>query len=265
MLEKCLDPELLYLTAQTMFRSIPDSAGPHQYNVSPEIYDLGLLIRRRLFYIGLMMGHVQSALCLWWSFSYDTAAGKAEKEMIFRCLNMSREEILPARIQTLTDAVNADVVGNISLARKKFEALEAKDFGEYELLWKKRGEYYYATDEEHALAWIWGGRDLFPAPVVVATLEQFLHYTKNEAMKVRVSLYLSCYLPNYTFRSIAEQYEKLGDRLMAREYHELGGSTGDKESQAWMVNFVEDEMRKPWLRTPALAQQLESWKKLLEK
>src|SRR5579871_2977376 len=246
-----------------MFRSIPDSAGPRQQTTDPGVYELGLLLRRRLFYIGLLSGHTQSALCLWWSFSYSTPAGKAEKEMILRCLE-SVTHVSP-KVNTLVEAVKADAADDIKRARKHLDTLEINDFPEYDLLWKRRAEFLYAVDQEKALAWIWAGRDLFPAPVIVAILEQFKSFTKDEYMKLRISLYLSCYSSNYTFNLIAKQYETLGNKLMAREYYELGGATGDKASQAWMVQYIQDEMRNSWLKRRTHVRQLESWKSMLAK
>jgi len=256
-----ITPGLVYLTAQTMFRSIPDTKSLH--NVSPEIYELGLLLRRRLFYLGLYAGHLESALCLWRSFSYETAAGKSEKEMILRCLKLPpKEKPSSARLILLT-AVRIDADDDVVRASKEFDFFLVRDFAEYDLLWRRRAEILHSVSEERAFNWIWAGREYFAAPVIVAALKQLLDFTKDERMKLRIYQYLSCFSTEYSFNFLATQYEKLGDKLMAREYHELAGATGNKESRAWLVEYLEDELKNAWFKNPETVKHLESWKKML--
>jgi hypothetical protein len=260
--EKCFDPELIYLTAQTMFRSTPDLRGMRDI-VVPEIYEMGLMIRRRLFYAGLLGGHIPSALCLWWSFSYDTPAGQVEKEMILRCLDDTNVVSLGPNIVALVKAVKADALNDVNGARASFDGLDKMDLGEFDLIWKKKVEYLFAVDEDRALASIIHGRRWFAAPVIVQLLEELRGYTKNEQMKLRIAIHLLSYSPKYTYKSIAQDYEKAGDELMAREYHELAGATGDKESQGWMVKYLERLAKGSWVRKDFHEKQLELWKKMV--
>jgi hypothetical protein len=260
--EKCFDPELLYLTAQTMFRSPPDNRWMRE-KVVPEMYEIGLMIRRRLFYAGLLGGHVPSALCLWWSFSYDTTAGQVEKEMILRCLDDSDVTSLGPIIITLVKAVKADAVNDVKEARKCFDETEKMDLGEFDLLWKKSLEYLFAVNEDMALVRIIQGRRWFPAPVIVQLLEELRGYTQSEQMKLRIAIQLLAYSPKYTYKDIALTYEKAGDELMAREYHEIAGATGDKESQEWMVGYLERLVNGSRTRKEFHKKQLEMWKKMV--
>ena len=185
--------------------------------------------------------------------------------MILRALDSAKAKTISPKMLALVEAVIADGTGDTSQARKQFDTLDITDFAEYDLLWKKRGEYFFAIDQEKALAWIWAGRELFSAPVIVAMLEEFLNYTQDQHMKIRISIYLLCYSPNYTYKTIAKLYENVGDKMMAREYHELSGALGDKESQTWMLEYLQSVIRSSWGKRPDLSKQLESWKMMLSK
>jgi hypothetical protein len=231
--------------------------------VVPEMYEIGLMIRRRLFYAGLLGGHVPSALCLWWSFSYDTPAGQVEKEMILRCLEDSDVTSLGPIIITLVKAVRADAINDVKEARKCFDETEKMDLGEFDLLWKKSMEYLFAVNEDMALVRIIQGRRWFAAPVIVQLLEELRGYTTSEQMKLRIAIQLLAYSPKYTYKDIALTYEKAGDELMAREYHEIAGATGDKESQEWMVGYLERLVNESRTRKEFHKKQLEMWKKMV--
>src|SRR5271170_1314758 len=106
-----------------MFRGIPAIATHFQRlkPPRPEIFDLAHVIRRRLFYTGLLAGHVPSALCLWWSISYDTPTGQSEKDMILRCLADDVELMsIGVKFLQLAHAVKADAVGDVKAAREWF-------------------------------------------------------------------------------------------------------------------------------------------------
>jgi hypothetical protein len=261
MVEKCFDPALIYLTAQTMFRPIPD-AEIRNPSIIPDIYEKGLILRRRLFYAGSLAGHIPSALSLWWSISYDTPAGLAEKIMILGCLNEQKVSALGPKFVNISNAVTADAVDDVSRARKYFGLIDEADVSEFELLWKKRVEYMFAVNEEKALATILYGRRWFSAPVIVHSLEQLREYTNNEKTKLRIAIQLISYLPEYTHARIAKEYEHMGQELMAREYHEIAGATGNKESQAWIMNYLEKMAKQTWnpRRRALYNKQRESWK-----
>jgi hypothetical protein len=263
--EKSFDPELIYLAAQTMFRSVPDEA-PRDLSITPDMYEKGLMLRRRLFYAGLLAGHIPSALALWWSFPYDTPAGQVEKNTIVACLDDKKILPLGPRFVNLAKAVKADAIDDVSSARKHFGLLQEKDLAEFDLLWKKRVEYLFAVNEEKALATIVHGRRWFSAPVIVHSLEQLLQYTNNDKTKLRISIQLISYLRKYTHASVAKEYERLGDESMAREYHEIAGAMGNKESQEWMVNYLEQMTRGTWnpRRRLLYNKQLASWKRMLD-
>jgi hypothetical protein len=260
--EKCYDPELLYLTAQTMFRTPPDTRGMRE-NAPPEIYEMNLMIRRRLFYAGLLGGHIPSAICLWWSFSYDTAAGRVEKEMILRCLDNTNVASLGLKFIALVKAVKADALDDVKEARKNFDELENMNLGEFDLIWKKKMEYLFAVDGERALSSIIHGRKWFAAPMIVQLLEELREFTKDEQLKLRIAIYLLAYSSKYTYKDIAQDYERMGDKLMAGEYYELAGATGDKESQRWMVDYLEMLAKGSWLRKEFHEKRLELWKKMV--
>jgi len=229
----------MYLTAQTMFRSLPASLPKQQLFAEGVVYTM-LLLRRRLFYVGLLTGHIPSALCLWWSFSYTTPAGQTEKNMILRCLDDDKMSSLDSKLVTLVGAVKADAQGDVSAARGQFNLIDLKDLSEFDLLWKKSVEYLFAGQEEKAFAMIRFGSVHFSMPVIVHTLEQLMDYTRNEDLKIRIAASLNSYLPSkYTLRSIAMRYENNGEQLLAREYHEIAAASGDRESQEWMVKCLE--------------------------
>jgi hypothetical protein len=259
---KCFDPDLLYLTAQTMFRSLPDTRAMREKVVS-EVYEMNLMIRRRLFYAGLLGGHIPSALCLWWSFSYDTDAGKVEKEMILRCLEDNNVFSLVPKLRALVKAVKADALGDVKEARNSFDELDNLDLGEFDLIWKKKMEYLFAVDEERVLSSILQGRRWFAAPMIVQLLEELREFTKDEQMKLRIAIHLLAYSSKYTFKDIAQEYERRGDKMMASEYYEIAGATGDKESQGWMVDHLERLAKGSWLRKEFHEKRLELWKKLV--
>jgi hypothetical protein len=50
---------------------------------------------------------------------------------------------------------------------------------------------------------------------------------------------------------------------MAREYHEIAGATGDKESQEWMVGYLERLVNGSRTRKEFHKKQLEMWKKMV--
>lgn len=186
-----------------------------------------------------------------------------EKEMILKCLDDTRVALLGPTIVALARAVKADAVDDVRRARKAYEALDRMDLGEYDLLWKKKMEYLFAVDEDKALAGILHGRRWFPAPVIVFLLEALRAYTKDEERRLRYTIHLLEYSSNYSYKVIARQYEDTGDESMAREYHELAGATGDKESQEWMIGYLERLAKQSWLREEFHRKQLESWKKMI--
>ena len=244
-----------------MFHSRPDAPKPRM-DARPEIYEMLLHIRRRLFYVGLLTGHIQSALCLWWSFSYDMPAGRVEKEMILRCLDDERSAALSPLEQILVQAVKADAKGNAKEARANFERVGISAVAEYELLWKRRNEYLFAVDEEKALFHIWIGLAAFPAPIVIHSLKQLLAYTKDERLKIRIEIYLMTLNRNRSVKTIAQSYERIGDIMMAREYYEAAAATGDKEGLAWMREYLGKMAKESWFRRRMYYKQLEVWKKL---
>jgi hypothetical protein len=237
LLEKCFDLDFLYLTAQTMFRNLPASTQSGEYLVSANVFEWGLQLRRRLFYVGLLGGHIPSALCLWWSFSYNILPGQIEKDMILRCLDDARVNSLETKFNILAKVVKADAEGDVFTASNLFAKLDKKDLAGFDLLWKKRVEYLFAMDEEAAFAMIRVGSAWFSTPMIVHALEQFLDYTKNEDMKIRIAITLNSYSPKYTFNTIAQRYEQKGDIMMAREYHEIAAASGDEQSQVWMIDY----------------------------
>jgi hypothetical protein len=263
--EKCFDPDMLYRTAQTMFRSRPDLATLREREkVTSEVFMMNVKLQRRLFYAGLLAGHIPSALCLWWSLSYNLPEGKAEREMILRCLDDDKAVILGKKINTLVKAVKADAAGDIVGARTNFDALDELNIGEFETLWKLRVEYLFAVNEEKALSIIIAGRRWFPATDILQMLTKFSEYTKNERMKTRLKVYRLSYFPtNEAFRDVAKTYDVMGEKMMAREYYEIAGLAGDKDSQKWMVEFLENMERTAWMRNSGYGKSIDTWRGML--
>jgi hypothetical protein len=261
------DPDMLYLTAQTMFRSRPDSATLRERDKVPTaIFNMGVILQRRLFYAGLFAGHIPSALCLWWSLRYDLPEGKFERDMILRCLDEDKALLLGKKISTLVKALKADAAGDISAARGHFDALDDLNIMEFQSVWKLRVEYLFAINEEKALANIISGQRWLPATDVVQMLSKLSEYTKDEGMRTRLGIYRLSYFPTQEeFRKVAERYDGLGQKMMAREYYEIAGMAGDRESQEWMVQYLLTMGRKTWLKRPAYAKALETWKGMLTK
>jgi hypothetical protein len=186
--------------------------------------------------------------------------------MILRCLDEDKAFLLGKKISTLVKAVKADAAGNISSARAHFDALDEINIMEFSSIWKLRVEYLFAIDEEKALANIISGQRWLPATDVVQMLSKFSDYTKNEGMRTRLGIYRLAYFPTQEeFRKVAERYDSLGHKKLAREYYEIAGMAGDKESQEWMVRFLLSMERKAWFRRPAYAKALETWKGMLAK
>src|SRR5579871_3663353 len=136
---------MTYLTAQSMFRPLPDSATRGQPAIRPDINEMQLRIRRRLFYVGLLGAHIQSALALWWSFNYDSPAGIVEKEMILRCLTEDRLQAMGQDTSTIANAVKADAAGNLNQARTYFAMLRKRVPKDFDLIWKRYCEYMIAV------------------------------------------------------------------------------------------------------------------------
>ena len=99
--------------------------------------------------------------------------------------------------------------------------------------------------------------------MIVQLLQELREHTKNEQLKLRIAIHLLNYSSQYTYNFIAKEYEKSGDELMAREYHELAGATGDKKSQAWMINYLERLAKQSWTRRAVHEKHLELWKKMV--
>lgn len=263
-LEKCFDPDLLYRTAQTMFRPLPASVPPREQIVDPAVLNKGLPLRLRLFYAGLLAGHIPSALWLWSAVPYDSPAGKIEEEMILRCLDDEKANLVGKNIGILAQAVKADVAGDMKGARAQFDLLEGVGLGEFEFLWKRRVEYLFAVDEQKALEATLFGIPWISAYMIANTLEELMDFTKDEQMKIRLSIHLHEFLPTkYTFNSIAKSYDRMGDTMMAREYYEIAGATGDKESQEWIAEYLENIAKKSGFRRNIYKKELESWRRMM--
>jgi len=213
--------------------------------------------------MGLLAGHVPSALCLWWSISYDIPTGNSEKKMILQCLADDMQLIsLGAKVITLAHAVKVDAVGDVTAAREWFDKLEDEDLAEFDLLWKKRVEYMFAVDERKAMITTLKGLTMFSMPVIIHTMQQLLDYSKDDSLKIQIYLYLQSLSPKYTLTGVAQMYEKMGDRMMAREYHEIGGRLGNKDSQRWMVGYLEKKKAEALFKKSALDRELFAWRML---
>jgi hypothetical protein len=227
-----------------------------------DVIDVSLLIRLRLFYMGLLAGDTFSALCLW--SPYDTPEQRQVEEMIVRCLDNEDVNSLGQEFVILVQAVKADIVGNEDEARKYYNQFEPKHFVEMEFIWKRCVQYLFAVDEEKALEAILRGIPLIPPTMIADTLEELLDFTDDEKMKMRLSIRLHEFLPNkYTYNSIAESYDRRGDILMAREYHELAGAIGDKESQKWMEGYLERLYKLSTFKKKSYYKELHSWRRLI--
>ena len=260
---KCFDPDLLYRTAQTMFRPLPASVHSlEQY----EDFDLNinlLSLRFRLFHTGLLAGHIPSALWLWSVVPYDTPARKLEKEFVLRCLDDEKANLVGDNIGILVKAIKADVAGDVKGALNYYHSLDKLSLGEFEYLWKRRIQLLFAVRKQRALDAILSGIPWITAYMIANTLEELRNLTEDEQMKIRLSIHLHEFLPNkYTIKSIAESYESMGDTLMAREYYEIAGATGDKESQEWMGLYLMNKvMKRPSAEN---AKALESWRRMMD-
>lgn len=243
-----------------MFRpTIPE---PFEVVKDRDLMDISLLIRLRLFFMGLLAGDTFSALCLW--SPYDTPEQKLVEEMIVRCLDNEQVNLLGQEFVILAQAVKADIAGNEDEARKFYNQFEPKHFMEMEFIWKRCIQYLFAVDEEKALEAILRGIPRIPPTMIAHTLEELLDFTEDERMKIRLSIRLHEFLPNkYTYNRIAESCERMGDVLMAREYHELAGAIGDKESQEWMETYLEKMYKQSKFKRKVQYKELQSWRRFM--
>jgi hypothetical protein len=261
-IEKCFNPDLLYRTTQTMFRPLPASVHALQQYEDFDLNSNMLSLRFRLFRTGLLAGHIPSALWLWLAVPYDTPERKLEREFILRCLDDEKVNLVGKHIGILVKAVKADVAGDIKGALSYFHILDKLGLGEFEHLWKRRIQLLFAEHKQRALDAILSGIPWITAYMIANTLEELRNLTEDEQMKIRLSIHLHEFLPNkYTIKSIAESYESMGDTLMAREYYEIAGATGDKESQEWIGLYLMNKvMRRPSAEN---AKALESWRRMM--
>ena len=52
---------------------------------------------------------------------------------------------------------------------------------------------------------------------------------------------------------------------MAREFYELSGGTGDKESQEWIWKYLQAMVRtSSWFGRKSFQNQLEAWRRMIE-
>jgi len=123
-------------------------------------------------------------------------------------------------------------------------------------------EYLFAEDERKAMITTLKGVKMFSMPVIIHTLEQLLEYSKDDSLKIQIYLYLQSVSSKYTLTGVAQIYEQKGDKMMAREYHEIGGRLGNKDSQRWMVDYLEKKKTESWFKKSALDRELFAWKKL---
>jgi len=185
--------------------------------------------------------------------------------MILRCLADDTNILhLGSKVLRLAQAVKADAKGDVKAARDWFDKLEGEDLGEFDLLWKKRVEYMFAVDERKAMVTTLMGIKSFSMPVLVHTMEQLLDFTKDNNLKVQIHLYLQSMSSKYTLAGVARIYEQNGDIMMAREYHEIAGRTGNKESQRWMVEYLETRKAESWFKKTPINRELYAWRKLAD-
>ena len=185
--------------------------------------------------------------------------------MILRCLSNDAQLIsLGAKFVRLATAVKEDGKGDVNAARESFDKLEGVDLGEFDLLWKRRVEFMFAVDERKAMVTTLLGVNSFSMPVIIHTMEQLLEYTKDESLKIQIYLYLQSMSSKYTLAGVAKIYEQQGDDMMAREYHEIGGRLGNKDSQRWMVEYLGKKKNKSWFNKSAVDREFAAWKTLAE-
>ena len=243
-----------------MFRPVVPE--PFEIVEDRDVIDVSLLIRLRLFYMGLLAGDTFSALSLW--SPYDTPEQKLVEKMIVRCLDNEQTNLLGQEFVILVQAVKADIVGNEDEARKFYNQFDPKHFVEMEFIWKRCVQYLFAVNQEKALEAILCGIPRIPPTMIANTLEELLDFTEDERMKMRISIRLHEFLPNkYTYNSIAESYDRRGDIMMAREYHELAGAIGDKESQEWMVEYLKNMTKQSLYKRKTYYKELQAWRKLM--
>jgi len=184
--------------------------------------------------------------------------------MILRCLaDDGGLYSIAYRYMTLALAVRADAAGDVKTTREWFDKLEGVEIEELDLLWKKRVEYMFAVDERKAMTTTLKGFTQLSMPVIIHTLEQLLDYSKDDSLKIQIYLYLQSVSSKYTLTGIAQIYEQKGDKLMAREYHEIGGRLGNKDSQRWMVDYLEKKRAESWFKKSALDRELSAWRTLV--
>jgi hypothetical protein len=51
--------------------------------------------------------------------------------------------------------------------------------------------------------------------------------------------------------------------MMAASWHELAGAQGNKNSQAWMVNYLEARVSESWFQRAKYTKKLKRWKTLI--
>jgi hypothetical protein len=257
-------PELIYLTAQTIFRPIPAFDMP-KINVDENVYVSSLFLRRRLFCAGLLRGHIPSAICLWDPNYLDKPNIDSESSMILRCLDEKRVHSLPDALRIIAKGIKADGEGNQNRFMSEFGRLEGTDISEYDLPWSRYIKILIETDERKALVKIREGTKWFPATVIVLLLETLLQHTKNAEMKVLAVLNLSLLSSKYSVKDVTKIYEDKGDNAMAREYREISAMYGDQESQEWLIRFLEsqNEPRSWFGGKKDNRKEIEYWKQLL--
>src|SRR5579859_6936202 len=172
---------MMYLAAQTMFRSIPDAFGAA--NVTAGFNSM--IVRRRLFYAGILSGHVPSALGIYATIAWGGSLSGVEQELVLRCLkDESKVAALGPKYATIIKAVKADAAGDTDEARTQFTNLSTDDLVEFNNLWRRKVEYLFAVDEERALASIILERGVFSSADIILLLQQLLKHTKSIKMQI---------------------------------------------------------------------------------
>lgn len=257
--------DLVYLTAQTMFRNLP-LATP-QWQMDIPVFGLNMLIRRRLFYVGLLAGHVRSALALWGGSMDDK-----ENDLILRCLDhASAKATLDDQKSALIQLVRADAAGDITTAFEicnKLLELDKAALDEYEWLWMRRNNWIFEQgpkeNQEKGISDIWDGRGVYSAPLIFHALEKFYNRTIDKHLKVRFLTHLvACSHKHYGPQELAEAYQDTGDVEMAREWHEIAAALGNRESREWLQNYLTRMVTESnWWNRRERVRQLQRWKEL---
>jgi hypothetical protein len=253
-IEKEFEPDMLFLTANTIFRNPPDLDIPLEklFPSTGRVYAHCLILQRRLFYLGLYAGHVPSALTLWRSLSAHPELLPTETAWILRCLKQPKLEKETDELRTLADICLKDHVGDVPGAIKSFSTLELSVLAPYETLWRRSTELHLQLNKiDKAVSTVLSGRALF-SERPISHLLRHLHAVAPPEWKMSLHVQLipfSYGTKDFTWKTAAEGYEARGERALAREFYEMDAWINlDRGSREWVLRYEREKCESWWGR-----------------